>query len=156
MVASVDGEPGPDVRCRPRGTGVPVTPLAPTYENAPGRPLSVWSCSSGLMAMRSGNPVAASLLGAAMRYSAPKPVTRASAPGLIGRVPPSFLSSTAPSSAIRSATAPSPVLVPRSRDGVAPLAGPSGSVALPLRSPATPPGLVHVAARGVSSQPSRP
>ena len=75
---------------------------------------------------------------------------------VIGRVPASFFSSTAPSSDISSTTAASPFLVPRSAAGVAPCAGPAGSRALPLRSPLIPPGLVQLAATGVWSQPSMP
>ena len=110
------------------------------------------------MESRSANPTDASPVGSAIVYSAPGPVTMMPplrSARVIGRVPASFLSSTAPSSDISSATAASPFLVPRLAAGVAPCAG-RGSRALPLRSPLIPPGLVQLAATGVWSQPSMP
>src|SRR5215469_11377659 len=111
------------------------------------------------MASRSANPTDASLVGSAMVYSAPGPVTRTPpprSPVVIGSVPLSFLSRTAPSSDIFSTTAASPFFVPRSAVGVAPWAGPLGSGAWPVRSPLTPPRFVQLAATGVWSQPSMP
>src|SRR5690348_16014844 len=138
------------------GTGAPVGSLAGTYVNAPGLLLNSLSCCSGLIASRSIVPVEASLVGSATVWFAFAPVTRTSPlpsdDASSGR-PPAFLSRVAPSSDIRSTTAASPLNVPSTG---APLVGPDGRFAVPVRLPATPPGLVHSDDRGSWSQPRMP
>ena len=134
------------------GTGWPVGSLAGTNVNAFGLPLNCLSCSSGLTASRSMNPVDASLVGSATVWFALDPVTRmppAMSLAVSGSALPSFLSRVAPSSEYFSTTAASPFFVPSWPSP------PSGSGAVPVRSPATPPAFVHAAVT-TGSQPSMP
>jgi hypothetical protein len=135
------------------GTVIPSGSLAGTKVNAPGLPLKLFICCSGLIASGPIRPVEASEVGWARVWLALAPVTNPppdrSEP-VIGRAPPSFLRSVAPSSDMRSTIAASPVVVPSSP--VEPL----GSNAVPLRSPPIPPGLEHDEETGVSLHPSSP
>ena len=126
------------------GTGWPVGSLAGTNVNAFGLPLNCFSCSSGFTASRSMKPVEASFVGSATVWFALDPVTRmppARSALVSGSALPSFLSSVAPSSEYFSTMAASPYFVPSWPSP------PSGSGAVPVRSPPTPPAFVQAAVR---------